>query len=90
MKDRDFELDEMLQPLMELKPSAEQMRRWSSFQKRPSRKVSRLNRAFQLAAACLVGFFIGFYFKGKESSHSETALNLDNSATIEVVYTKNE
>lgn len=90
MTDRNSELDEILQPLKALQPSVDQVQRWKNLRKKPQKIKLNLNHVLQLAAACLVGFMVGFFFKEHEAKVSEVALNIDSSATIEVVYNKSE
>ncbi|MBN8536247.1 MAG: hypothetical protein J0M15_04305 [Deltaproteobacteria bacterium] len=90
MTDRNSELDEILQPLKTLQPRVDQIQRWKNLRKKPQKIKLNLNHVMQLAAACFVGFMVGFFFKAQEAKVSEVSLNIDSSATIEVVYNKSE
>ncbi len=90
MSERDSELDKMLQPLRNLKPSSESIQRWQGTVNSSQKKKAYLTHIFQLAAACLIGFTVGYFLKSKTIDTSELTINIDPTATLEVVYNKSE
>lgn len=88
MNDRDRELDELLKPLQNVKPTAMQMRKWQMLA--PRRQSTFARRLIELAVAAAVGFVIGasIYKQVPEPTHHFVATNFDPDATIERVYSK--
>lgn len=88
MSDRDTELDDLLSPLRGTEPSEMELRSW---QRAVSAEVSRWRRARpalfwagQLAAALLIGFFVGRWGFSSSGTNGETFPN----ATIEYISVK--
>jgi hypothetical protein len=94
MKERDDELDKILKPLLNLKPTEAQTKRWKSVTKLLSKPSYRRfgQRLIPLATAAAIGFLIGAaVFKTNEAPLIPPMnKNFDAYATIETVYVKNE
>lgn len=90
MTERDSELDAMLQPLRDLEPSSESIQLWQGLINSSRKKRPHFIHLIQLAATCLIGFTIGFLLKSKTIDSSEITINMNPTATIEVVYNKSE
>ena len=90
MDERDNELDKILKPLADLKPSPQQMARWQSLASDRRAKNSWAAQLLQLTAAACVGFIVAaWYFKNHEGNQEVTD-NFDPTATIEMLYSKSE
>ena len=93
MSKQDLDLDKLLKPLKELKPSSEQMGRWQSQPKRNQSLYQRpwFRRSLELAAAAVVGFVIGaLYFQKPNEPAQNMATNFDSTATTVAVFIKGE
>lgn len=88
MNDRDDELDRLLKPLNELKPSRQQMARWQSIA--PMRNRGWQKQIIQVAAAAFVGFIMGAWYISNHESNQQVADNFDAGATVEMIYSKSE
>lgn len=89
MNDRDRELDELLKPLQNVKPTAMQMKKWQMLAPR-RRQTTFARRLVELAVAAAVGFVVGasIFKQLPEPTHQFVATNFDPDATIERVYSK--
>lgn len=90
MNDRDRELDELLKPLRNVRPTPEQLAKWQALAPQRTRSAV-VWRIAELAAACIVGFVIAAAYFRQPSEHIiEVATNFDPDATIERVYVNNQ
>ncbi len=90
----DKNLDLILSELRSSAPTEFQMQKWKNAVHIELRKNKKTNRVFwlQLAAASIVGFFVGavvFTISKPKDSFQNLALIEGENATIEYVYTKN-
>jgi hypothetical protein len=93
MSDRDDQLDKLLKPLKNLKASPDQIARWQIKVGAPLLRRQRstwVTRTVQLTAAMAVGFILGGLAYKNLMSNQVDSEKFDPTATITMVYSKNE
>jgi len=89
-------LEALLKPLKRIQPSDLELQRWTSVARKQQKAYLNLRRRvsrqwFQVAAAGVVGFFIGWAVFGTTFLHKteskDSLTEINNGATVEYVFT---